>query len=67
MKVVGVYFLLFDEIFQSNILKLIIHLPSGMVHKLNWCWQTRPTPLEVSQGGKLYYSICYAWFPISVL
>jgi len=36
--------------------------------KLSWCWQTRETRLEVSQGHQTWYhSTCYVWFPISML
>ena len=43
---------------------LFIGLPNK---KLSWCWQTRVTRLEVSQGHQTWYhSIDCVWFPISV-
>jgi len=47
--------------FQSNIRKLVVHLRSGMVYKLSWCWQTRATRLRDQSRrchGTWYHSIC---------
>jgi len=40
---------------------------ASIYKKLCWCWQTRGTRSEVSQGHQTWYhSICYVWFTISV-
>jgi len=32
--------------------------PANGNKKLSWCWQTRATWLEVSEGHQTYHSIC---------